>query len=332
MEVSNGKVLSLSNTNRNKKLIKHSNMKKTINILCICLMWASSQTLLGQSDPMFTQYMFNELYINPAYAGSREYLSATALVRQQWVGLDGAPSTQTLSAHKPIFGNRIGAGLTFVNEAIGVSKRTQINANGAYRLPMGKNTLSFGLQLGLASISENLASLGLASDNQFATNTGRRLAPNMGFGTYYVTPKWYVGLSIPRLMQNRLDGSNGEVQNRVYVADWHYFIAAGSLHAINADWKIKPALMMKAVQGAPLQVDVNALGIFRDRIWGGLGFRTGDALSLLLGMQINQQLRAGYSYDYTTTALGNFNSGSHELMLGYDFNFEKDKVVSPRYF
>jgi type IX secretion system PorP/SprF family membrane protein len=307
-------------------------MKNSIIILWLWMALAITQSAWSQSDPMFTQYMFNELYINPAYAGSREYLSATALVRQQWVGIDGAPSTQTLSAHKPILNNKIGAGLTFLNESIGVSKRTQINANAAYRLPMGRNHLSFGLQLGMASISENLSSLGLVNDNQFATNTGRKLAPNVGFGTYYLTPKWYAGFSIPRMLQNRLDGSEGELDNRFNLSAWHYFMTAGSIHSINAEIKIKPSLMLKAVQGAPMELDINALGIFRDRLWAGLGYRTGDAVNLLVGAQINQQLRAGYSYDYTTTDLGNFNSGSHELMIGYDFNYEKDKVVSPRYF
>jgi type IX secretion system PorP/SprF family membrane protein len=310
----------------------NSYMKNSIKIWFVALTMSCATEAWSQSDPMFTQYMFNELYINPAYAGSREYLSATALVRQQWMGLDGAPSTQTLSAHKPIFDNKIGAGLTFVNESIGVSKRTQLNANGAYRLMMGKNTLSFGLQVGVASISENLSSLGLLSDNQFATNTGRKIAPTLGFGTYYLTPTWYAGFSIPRLLQNRLDGATGQVDNRINTGDWHYFMTAGSIHSINSEIKIKPAVMLKAVKGAPMELDLNAMCIFRDRLWAGLGYRTGDAINLLVGAQINQQLRAGYSYDYTTSALGNFNSGSHELMIGYDLNFEKDKVVSPRYF
>jgi type IX secretion system PorP/SprF family membrane protein len=307
-------------------------MKNSIKILWICLAMACAPEVWSQNDPMFTQYMFNELYINPAYAGSREFLSTTALVRQQWVGLDGAPNNQTLSAHKPIFNNKIGAGLTFLNESIGVSKRTQINANGAYRIQMGKNNLSFGLQLGLAGISENLSSLGLINDNQFATNTGRRLAPNMGFGTYYLTPKWYAGFSIPRLLQNRLDGTSGEVSNRFNMTDWHYFITAGSLHSINSDFKVKPSMMLKAASGAPVELDINAMAIYRDRLWAGLGYRSGDAINVLVGAQINQQLRAGYSYDYATSRLGNFHSGSHELMIGYDFNFQKDKVVSPRYF
>lgn len=294
----------------------------------------STGVMWGQTDPMFTQYMFNELYINPAYAGSRENISVTGLIREQWVGLDGAPSTQTLSAHAPVFGKRVGVGLTVLNESIGVSKRTGFNLNGAYRIPMDKNVLSFGLQLGMNSISENLLDLGLASDNQFQLNTGRQLAPNFGFGTYYLAPKWYLGLSIPRMLQNRLDvtSGTGDVQNKLNVKDWHYFLTAGSIHTLTTDLKLRPAIMLKAVNGAPMELDLSCNLLMREFIWAGLAYRTGDAMSLLLGAQLTKQLRLGYSYDWTTSELKDFNSGSHEIMLGYDFSFDKNKIISPRYF
>jgi len=255
-------------------------------------------------------------------------------MREQWVGLDGAPSTQTLSAHAPILGKKVGIGLTFLNETIGVSKRTGFNLNGAYRIPMDRNTLSFGLQLGMNSISENLLDLGLASDNQFQLNTGKQLAPNFGFGTYYLAPKWYVGLSIPRMIQNRLDvtSGTGNVQNKLNVQDWHYFLTAGSIHTLTTDVKLKPAIMLKAVNGAPMELDLSCNVLLRDFIWGGLAYRTGDALSFLAGAQLTKQLRLGYSYDFSTSELKDFNSGSHELMLGYDFSFDKNKIISPRYF
>jgi type IX secretion system PorP/SprF family membrane protein len=302
--------------------------------LALILSLMHSLQIHGQNDPMFTQYMFNEMYINPAYAGSRENVSVTGLVREQWVGLDGAPSTQTLSAHAPILGKKVGIGLTFLNETIGVSKRTGFNLNGAYRIPMDRNTLSFGLQLGMNSISENLLDLGLASDNQFQLNTGKQLAPNFGFGTYYLAPKWYVGLSIPRMIQNRLDvtSGTGNVQNKLNVQDWHYFLTAGSIHSLTTDVKLKPAIMLKAVNGAPMELDLSCNVLLRDFIWGGLAYRTGDALSFLAGAQLTKQLRLGYSYDFSTSELKDFNSGSHELMLGYDFSFDKNKIISPRYF
>jgi type IX secretion system PorP/SprF family membrane protein len=296
-------------------------------------MFQSMQTW-GQSDPMFTQYMFNEMYINPAYAGSRENVSVTGLLREQWVGLDGAPSTQTFSVHAPILGKKVGLGLTFLNESIGVSKRTGFNLNGSYRIPMDQNTLSFGLQLGVNSISESLLDLGLASDNQFQLNTGKQLAPNFGFGTYYVAPKWYLGLSIPRMIQNRLDVTTGTgaVQNKLNVKDWHYFVTAGSIHSLSTDIKLRPALLIKTVNGAPMELDLSCNVLLRDFVWVGLAYRTQDALSFLAGAQLTKQLRLGYSYDMSTSKLKDFNSGSHEIMLGYDFSFDKNKIISPRYF
>jgi type IX secretion system PorP/SprF family membrane protein len=309
-------------------------MKNQILYFVTILLVAITSDSFGQNDPMFTQYMFNEMYINPAYAGSRENISVTGLIREQWVGLDGAPSTQTLSAHAPVWGKKLGIGITVLNESIGVSKRTGVNLNGAYRIPMDKNVLSFGLQLGMNSISESLLDLGLATDNQFQVNTGRQMAPNFGFGTYYLAPKWYLGLSIPRMIQNRLDVTTGtgDIQNKLNVKDWHYFLTAGSIHTISNDVKLKPAAMLKVVNGAPMELDLSCNALLRDFVWAGLGYRTGDAFSLLLGANLTKQLRLGYSYDLSTSELKDFNSGSHEIMLGYDFSFDKNKIISPRYF
>jgi type IX secretion system PorP/SprF family membrane protein len=309
-------------------------MKNQILYFVTILLVAFTSDSFGQNDPMFTQYMFNEMYINPAYAGSRENVSVTGLIREQWVGLDGAPSTQTLSAHAPVWNKKLGIGITVLNESIGVSKRTGVNLNGAYRIPMDKNVLSFGLQLGMNSISENLLELGLVTDNQFQVNTGRQMAPNFGFGTYYLAPKWYLGLSIPRMIQNRLDVTRGtgNVQNKLNVKDWHYFLTAGSIHSISNDVKLKPAIMLKVVNGAPMELDFSCNALLRDFVWAGLGYRTGDAFSLLLGANLNKQLRLGYSYDLSTSELKDFNAGSHEIMLGYDFSFDKNKIISPRYF
>lgn len=294
----------------------------------------SSISSFSQFDPMFTQYMFNELYINPAYAGSRECLSGTAVYREQWVGLDGAPSTITGSVHAPLMQQKLGAGLTFMNEKIGVSQRTGVNLNGAYRMNLNGNNLSFGLQLGLVSLSENLSALNLQSDQQFMMSTGKKIAPNFGFGAFYSTSNWYAGLSIPRMLQNRLDVSTGgtEVKNKLKVDDFHYFITGGGVFQVAETIKLRPNIMMKVVNGAPIQLDLNANALFNDFIWAGLGYRSGDAVALLIGAYITKQIRLGYSYDYTLSALQDFNTGSHEIMLGYDLNFSKDKVINPRYF
>jgi len=302
--------------------------------LTVIIAMLAATTSYAQFDPTFTQYMFNELVINPAYAGSRECLSTTALYRQQWVGIDGAPSTLTASVHAPLMQQKLGAGVSVINESIGVSKRTGVNLNGAYRIKMNENTLAFGLQVGLVSLSENLAQLSLTTDQQFANNTGRKTAPNFGFGAFYTAPKWYVGLSIPRMIKNRLSTANGsgDVKNSLTPSDFHYYITTGAVFDIAPSIKLRPNIMLKAVSGAPLQADLSANALFNDFIWAGLAYRSSDAISMLLGAYITKQLRLGYSYDYTLSALQDFNTGSHEIMLGYDFNYSRDKIITPRYF
>jgi type IX secretion system PorP/SprF family membrane protein len=312
--------------------MKKMNKLKLIGLAILTVML--NKDIAAQFDPMYTQYMFNELVINPAYAGSRECLSGTALYRQQWVGLDGAPTTLTGSVHAPLMQQKLGAGLTFTNDKIGVSQRTSVTVNGAYRLKLEAAHLSFGLQLGLVSLSENLTSLNLTEDQQFAANTGKKTAPNFGFGMFYSASNWYAGLSIPRMLQNRLDVSTGstEVKNKLNVQDFHYMVNGGVVIPITETIKIRPNAMLKIVSGAPIQADINANALFSDFIWAGLGFRSGDAINMMVGAYITKQLRLGYAYDYTLSALQDFNSGSHEIMLGYDLNYSKDKVVTPRYF
>jgi type IX secretion system PorP/SprF family membrane protein len=317
--------------------LKERTMKNIINIQKSCLILLGMLTCFvgnAQFDPNFTQYMFNEMALNPGYAGSRECLSGTLLYRQQWVGLDGAPTTITGTVHSPLMGGKLGAGLNFANEKIGVTQRTGVSVNGAYRLALDKATLSFGLQLGLVSLSENLAELNLQNDQQFMMNSGKRTAPNLGFGMYYSTAKWYGGLSIPRMIYNRLDVASGsaEVQNSFNLDYFHYYLTGGGVIDVNNVIKVRPNAMMKVVKGAPAQLDVNANVLFNDMIWAGLGYRTSDAVNLMVGAYINKQLRIGYSYDYTLSMLQDYNTGSHEIMLGYDLNYSKDKMVSPRYF
>jgi type IX secretion system PorP/SprF family membrane protein len=316
---------------------KERTMKTLLNFpksLMLLLSLATCFVSNAQFDPNFTQYMFNEAIINPGYAGSRECLSGTMLYRQQWVGLDGAPTTLTGSIHSPIMGGKLGAGINFVNEKIGVSQRTSVSANGAYRLGLNNATLSFGLQLGLVSLSENLSQLNLQNDQQFMMSSGKKTAPNLGFGMFYSTAKWYGGLSIPRMIYNRIDVATGstEVENSFNVGYFHYYLTGGGVITLNNIIKVRPNMMMKIVQGAPAQLDINANVLFKDFIWTGVGYRTGDAVNVMLGAFINKQLRIGYSYDYTLSMLQDYNTGSHEIMLGYDLNFTKDKMVSPRYF
>jgi type IX secretion system PorP/SprF family membrane protein len=314
-----------------------SKMKTIMNFpksLLLVISMAACFVSNGQFDPHFTQYMFNEAIINPGYAGSRECLSGTMLYRQQWVGLDGAPTTLTGSVHSPIMDGKLGAGINFVNEKIGVSQRTSFSVNAAYKLKLENATLSYGLQLGLVSLSENLGQLNLQNDQQFMVSSGKKTAPNLGFGMYYSTDNWYGGISIPRMIYNRIDVASGstEVQNSLNVGYFHYYLTGGGVIPVNNVIKVRPNAMMKIVKGAPAQLDLNANVLFNDMIWAGLGYRSGDAVNFMLGAFVNKQIRVGYSYDYTLSMLQDYNTGSHEIMIGYDLNFSKDKMVSPRYF
>lgn len=299
-------------------------------------------TLLGgsivcnaQYDPLFTQYMFNEMFINPAYAGSRDAISTTALYRNQWVGIEGAPKTQTLSIHAPIKNKRIGLGLGVMNESIGVERKVGIFGNYAYRLMTSdEGRLAFGLQGGIINLKEYYLDVIThdQGDEQFSQNV-QKVVPNVGFGIYFNTKKFYAGFSVPRLIENYIDPTDGlEIKNKMTVQNWHYFITSGYVFDLNPSVKLKPMTMIRASDGAPVQVDISLAAYFKETFWFGSTFRSGDAVALFVQVNLTKQLRLGYSYDYTLTKLNNYGSGSHEITLGYDIPLVKTGVLTPRFF
>lgn len=286
----------------------------------------------SQFDPMYTQYMYNESSINPAYAGSHKALSFSALARMQWVGIDGSPKTQTFNIHTPLKNEKIGLGLNIINESIGVQKRTGGSLNFAYRIKLKASTLCFGVQAGVVSFIDNFSKVSTVTQNdqQFIANSQRLTTPNFGAGLYYYTKRFYVGLSVPRMMENKLATSGG-ASNKVSVNSFHYFLAMGYVYDINTQLAIKPTIMIKAVQNAPLQGELTVQAIIKNSLWAGVAYRSSDAVSVLLGYQINPQFKIGYSYDYTLSKLRTYNSGSHELMLNYILSYKKNQVHTPRY-
>lgn len=290
----------------------------------------------AQFEPQFTQYMFNEMFINPAYAGSRDQISSTLVYRNQWVGLQGSPKTQTASIHGPLMNKKLGLGLTIINESIGVTKQFAMYGNYAYRIQVGsEGAFAMGIQGGFINHQENLSEVitNEENDNEFLFNTPRVFLPNAGFGMYYHTPKFYAGLAIPRMLKNRVAGDgSSEVTNSMEFSYWHYYFSTGYVFPVSESVKLKPTLMVKAVSGAPLIADVTLHMLLKDVFWLGVSFRTEDSFAGLATFQITPQLRIGYSYDYTTTELNNYNNGTHEINMGYDFSFNKKKIVTPRYF
>jgi len=311
-------------------------MKKTLIIGLVLLLGLSSY---AQQDAMFTHYMFNTLAINPAYAGSRDALTITALHRSQWVGFEGAPKTQTLTLHAPVLNDKIGLGLSILNDKIGPLNTTSFYVDFAYKIRVSKKgKLSFGLKGGVNLVQGDLNALALddASDESFNNSIESNLLPNFGFGIYYYTLKWYAGLSSPKLLENNFNSSVARQGTNTASEQRHYYLIAGTVFNLNKDGKLKlkPTTFIKITNGAPSEADFTAMLIFKDKIEMGVMYRTGDALGLLIGYNFTDQLRFGYSFDWSiVNTTGKYNNGSHEVMLRYDFIYKnKEKIRSPRYF
>lgn len=308
-------------------------MKKYIT--AVLLMTATVTATYAQQEAMYSQYMFNTLAINPAYAGSRNLTSATVLYRSQWVGIEGAPKTATFTIDAPINNKKIGLGLQVFSDKIGIVNTTGAYASYAYRLRMEKGTLSFGLQGGASQYRADFNSVqlnsGSAIDPAFQQNINKVLM-NFGAGIYYNSDRFYMGLSAPQLLNNKLTDFTVESDNSFRGQALHLFLATGYVFPLGEDFNLKPSMLVKGVKGAPIEADFNATLWIKNVIAFGAQYRTKADIGALVEFQVSPQIRLGYSYDRSVTKLVNFNSGSHEIMLRYEFGFEKGKILSPRYF
>lgn len=300
-----------------------------------------SDAAYAQQDAQYTQYMFNTMSVNPAYAGSRGQLSAAALYRAQWVGLEGAPESFTLNLHSPIRNSKLGYGISVVQDNIGdgVVKETFFDAVVSYTIDvslLGK--LSFGLKAGgnLLNLDFNgLRNFDLEPVN--IDNIENRFSPNFGLGIYYHTDKFYAGLSAPNLLQTEhFDNSRTDANSVQFLSQEriNFYFITGYVFDIGGNTKFKPALLTKVVGGAPLQVDASASFLFNDRFSVGAAYRWDAALSGLVGFQISDQLMLGLAYDREITELGGsqFNDGSFEIFLRFELVKSFQKLVSPRFF
>lgn len=289
----------------------------------------------AQQDAQYTQYMYNTININPAYAGSRGAMSIFGLYRTQWVGLDGAPKTAAFSLNTPINDTKLGVGLTFINDEIGPTTENTISADVSYYVQTSDNwKLSFGVKgtLNLFALDANKLHAtpngGGAVDPSLANYS--KSAPNIGAGLYWHSDKTYVGLSIPNFIQTK-NKYNDNVKT-IEVERINYYFIAGHVFEFGPNLKFKPALLTKLVQGAPLQVDVSGNFLIYDRLVLGAAYRWDAAVSAMAGFQITDGLYLGYGYDLETTKLRNYNSGSHEIFLRYELFNNYNKIISPRFF
>jgi type IX secretion system PorP/SprF family membrane protein len=268
--------------------------------------------------------------VNPGYTGQREALSITGLYRAQWVGLEGAPQSQTFSIHSPLRNKKFGLGLSVVNDALGPVNETMIDANFSYtiRLNKAKTKLSFGAKAGLQMLNTDWSKGNVQNPDVVYDQNVSLLSPTVGTGLYLHNRKWYVGVSVPNVLQqfHYSDAIASRAQERI-----NYYLIAGYVFDIGTKHKFKPAALVKAVSGAPIVVDVSANFLLNDQFALGVAWRWDDAVSALLGYQFKSGFYLGYSYDFTTTQLTKYNSGSHEVLLRYELRKAK-RLLSPRFF
>tara|TARA_B100000809_G_C15138474_1_gene531797 strand:- start:1238 stop:2158 length:921 start_codon:yes stop_codon:yes gene_type:complete len=306
-------------------------MKKTllISILALSALFSSAQ-----QEVMVSQYMFNGLFINPAYAGSHKYFSSSLLHRNQWVSFPGAPKTFLASADGPIANDKMGVGFIIAYDKIGVTTQTDINANYSYKIKLGNGKLAFGIKGGISNYSAQTENLTVwdSEDVILSEDSKSEFLPKFGFGTYYYSKRWYAGVSIPTLLAYENGNSfNLNIDQSSFLRK-HFLINGGYVFDVSKKVKFKPSTLIRYVKSAALEADINFSVLYDETIWLGISYRTKDAMVAIIEYQANKKFRVGYSYDFTMTQIGNHSSGSHEIMIGYDFGKNLINIKTPRFF
>lgn len=288
-----------------------------IIIIIFCFICGINRPGQAQQRPVYSQYMFNSLLINPAYAGNQKQLSATLLMRNQWVNLEGAPSTQALSVHSNIEKKNVGVGFTAYNEQIGVHSDFGIYASYAYQIKFKNSQLSMGLQAGFNRLSSDFFKLTLKSFSDPLLGRYNKFNPNFGAGAFYSTRTAYVGFSVPYLIHNRViketeSGVVSEAREARY-----YFVHTGKVFELSKDVQVKPSILLRLQEGAPMGADLNLNFFLQNTINVGVSYRSGDSMIMLFELIMNENLSFGYAYDVVTSGLNRYTRGSHELMLNY---------------
>lgn len=304
-------------------------MKKIITIIAVILFTVSAK---AQQNPQYTQYVYNMNVINPAYAGSLEGLSLNFLARSQWVGIEGAPQTLTIGAHTPLR-NNLGLGLSVIVDKIGPVQEQNIYADVSYKLDLRNSTLAFGLKAGVTAFNLCMSCLHSTDTetSEFLNRNANKTLPNIGAGLFYYTNKFYLGFAMPNLLETyHFEKTGSQITNGSEKT--HYFLNTGYVFDASRDVKLKPSIMVKGAQGAPLSIDFSANALVYEKVEFGLSYRLSESVSALINIKAKDNFRIGYAYDYTLTSLGDFNSGSHEIFLLFNFSSERNRIKSPRFF
>ncbi len=292
--------------------------------ICTILFNMIERDVQAQQSAIYSQYLFNGLAINPAYAGHDEVLSLTFLSRFQSVGLDGAPNTQTFSAHTPVKKDKIGLGLQLFHETIGITKQSGAYFSYSYRIKYEDYTISFGLQGGANFYNSAYTTLLINDPNDPVFNSDlRAVTPNFGGGLYINRDKMFAGLSMPQMLPST---------DRDVIQEKPIFIYGGYVFELASFLKLRPSTLAKIVNGKSVEWDISASLLFYEVLWVGLAFRPANAASFLVQLQASEQLQIGYAYDRTLNKLKSVASGSHEIMINYRFQYSQKGMMSPRYF
>lgn len=300
---------------------------KALLLIFISLFFINIDEASAQQDPQYTQYMYNMSIINPGYVGTKGVWSIGLLGRSQWVNVDGAPKTATLSVNGPLW-KRLSGGLSIIHDEIGPAKEDNLYLDLAYSIRVSeKSNLSLGIKGGFTFL--NVGLLSTNEENDPLNVPVNQTSPNFGAGLYYYTDRIYIGLSAPNLIETRHLEHKNNIANTSR-EEIHYFLTGGYVFDISENLKLKPSALVKAVAGAPLSVDLSANMLFEEKFEVGLSYRFDDSISGMIAMNVNKDFRIGYAYDYTTSNFGQFNSGSHEIMILIDFY--RRSLKSPRFF
>jgi len=306
------------------------NILKIFSFLVVLILMAKTGT--GQQEPQYSQYLFNVQSFNPAYSGTWESIGVTMFARQQWAGYEGAPATYSFTMQAPMRNDHIAFGLNVANDKIGFEKRLSFNADYSYQVKLSETTsLSFGLKAGITNYTNSLSEYRLyeEGDPRFLGNIENRVIPNVGTGVFLYNENFYLGLSVPKLIENKIKNNYNNFASGEFRS---YYLATGYVFSLSEGLMLKPALLLKAAEGVPLQADISANFLLKEKLWLGALFRTGKTYGFVAQWIFDKKLRLGYAVDFSYSTLRNFGHGTHEVMVSYEISSVKDRIISPRHF
>jgi type IX secretion system PorP/SprF family membrane protein len=307
-------------------------MKHLLKLFFFFLLIMGSIPSIAQQLPQFTQYMYNTIAINPAYAGSRETLNVIGLHRSQWAGFVGGPTTQTLSIHAPLKYEKIGLGFSFINDELGFENFTYMYGDFSYTIQLNEiSKLAFGLKAGFTAFSVDNELYTSNTNDQLISNIESRWSPNVGAGIMWLWERGYLGLSAPRLINNDfVPDSEYKALERA-----SYYFTGGYVFNIGFDTKFKPSFMIKATNGAPISTDLSANFLFFEKLWVGAGYRfsnTNEAIGFMSDFQVLRDWRVGYTFELPTSEIRPYTSGTHEIIIMFEVFNQRKRESSPRYY